>query len=110
MTPGAKRPWLIESDDVSHPADEDDGRPSDLEAGRGAGVGATVASSAAPTVTASRSGASACPQLAQNRALLAVAAPQPGQDMRGFYGSSSPAITLRRRACTKRFAPRSDGS
>ncbi len=75
MAPGAKRPWLIESDDDSHP----------LDGGRRASCGVrnpdpagprTVTCSTPPTVTSAPVGR---PHAGQNRAVSVVSLPHDEQ-------------------------------
>ena len=85
MVPGAKRPWSMESDEESHPLDDEGVRAGD-------GVGRVTACDAAVTSAwvACSETAGAAPGLAglphdgQKRAVPWIAAPQAGQNMGGF--------------------------
>ena len=84
-TPGAKRPWLMESEEDSHPR-SDAGVPS----GEGGRIKASARSprvdvvgcAVAPTVAAS---SVANPQVGQNRAASGRPPPQRRQYIAGFY-------------------------
>ena len=74
---GAKRPWLIESEAVSHPPAGLERRPAAVAVGGWVAVGG---GGGAARVT---SGSSGCPHMAQNRAFVAAVAPQDGQVIAG---------------------------
>ena len=77
--PGANLPWLIESDVVSHPLD-DDGPLDAARAGAPPGASAVSACGAAIVISAS----AGRPQLEQNRAPSESFVPQVGQATAGF--------------------------
>src|SRR5688500_12816248 len=101
--PGPKRPWLIESDPVSHPLDGGCA-PLAGEVRRvpstGGGPGerrvassdaATVDPAGAPAARSGRGGVEAgVPQDGQNRAAAGTDAPQKTQGTGGFYAGSAP--------------------
>src|SRR5262245_32361571 len=80
MTPGANRPWLMESDAVNQPLDDAglfEARPADPPGA------STVSDCGAAIVTPSRSAGR--PHVEQNRAPSERFAPQVGQATAGFY-------------------------
>ena len=75
MAPGANRPWLIESDDDSHPLDG--WRRASCGVRNSEPAGATTVTCSVPDTV--MSACAGLPQEEQNRAVSGVSVPQPGQ-------------------------------
>ena len=89
--PGANRPWLIESDEVSHPLDG--GRAAEGFRVAESGGASRVASSDEPNVVASV--AAGTPHAGQKRAPSGIVAAHLEQDTREFYAESFSVLRFR---------------
>jgi hypothetical protein len=86
MVPGAKRPWSMESEDESHPLEDEGVRAGDGGAGRVAACDAAVTSPrvACPETTGAAPGLAGFPHDGQKRAVPWIVAPQAGQNIEGI--------------------------